>query len=106
MSDTAQLTTTLGSPNSAQRDAAATWEPRVLVVDDDEVCRFAATTLLERLGMATDVAGNGREALEMTAKRPYVAIFMDCAMPEVDGYTAAREIAHRDGRSRHTLVIA
>jgi CheY-like chemotaxis protein len=35
-----------------------------------------------------------------------VAIFMDCSMPEVDGYTAARQIGRRDGPSRHTLVIA
>jgi CheY-like chemotaxis protein len=105
MSDAAQMTTTLESPDAAQRHAGV-WEPRVLVVDDEEVCRFAATTLLERLGLATDAAADGREALEMAAKRPYVAIFMDCSMPEVDGYTAAREIAHRDRHGRHTLVIA
>lgn len=44
------------------------WHPRVLVVDDDEVCRLAATTLLERLGLAVDVASDGREALEMAAE--------------------------------------
>jgi CheY-like chemotaxis protein len=82
------------------------WEPRVLVVDDDPVSQFAAVSLLERLGFGVDVAADGREALEVTAGWPYVAVLMDCSMPDVDGYTAARQIARRDGLTRHTLVIA
>jgi CheY-like chemotaxis protein len=78
----------------------------VLVVDDDDVCRLAATTLLEGLGLVADVASDGRQALEMTAKWPYVAVFMDCSMPEIDGFAAATQIARRDGTGRHTLVIA
>lgn len=82
------------------------WEPRVLVVDDDPVCRLAAVGLLERLGLLVEVAGDAREALMMSAEWPYVAIFMDCGMPDIDGYTAAREITRRDGLRRHTPVVA
>ena len=82
------------------------WEPRVLVVDDDEVSLIAATGLLQSLGFTVDAAGDGREALEMIGRWPYVAIFMDCEMPEVDGYTAARHLRAREGQTYHTPVIA
>jgi CheY-like chemotaxis protein len=94
-------------PEGTHVSAAVTgWTPRVLVVDDDEVCRSVAAGLLEHLGLVVDVASDGREALMMGAGWPYVAIFMDCGMPELDGYAAAREIARREGLSQRTPVIA
>ena len=82
------------------------WDPRVLVVVVDDVARLAETGLLENLGLRVDCATDGRQALEMSAQRPYVAIFMDCEMPDVDGYTAARQMRTREGRNAHTPVIA
>jgi CheY-like chemotaxis protein/HPt (histidine-containing phosphotransfer) domain-containing protein len=78
----------------------------VLVVDDDEISRLAAVGLLKRLGLTIDIAGDGTEALEMSAQWPYAAIFMDCEMPGLDGYTAARKLRGRDGKNSRTLVIA
>jgi CheY-like chemotaxis protein len=82
------------------------WEPRMLVVDDDELCRRAVQLRLEKLGMVIDVAGDGGEGLDRAATWPYVAVFMDCALPAVDGYRAAREIRSRDGASQHALIVA
>lgn len=84
----------------------AVWDPRVLVVDDDEISRASAAGLLQALGLSVDVAVNGREALEISAQRPYAAIFMDCEMPEVDGYTAVTQLRRREGANRRTPVIA
>jgi len=82
------------------------WEPRVLVVDDDEISRFAAEQLLQSLGLKVDVVSGGQEAIRTSAGWPYVAILMDCGMPDVDGYLAASTIRSRERRSAHTLVIA
>jgi CheY-like chemotaxis protein len=82
------------------------WEPRVLVVDDDPVVRLAASRLLARLGLVVEVAVDGHEAVAMSAAWPYVAIFMDCYMPEIDGYRTTREIHARDGGDARPLIIA
>lgn len=82
------------------------WDPRVLVVDDDATSQLAAAGLLRGLGLRVDVAADGRQALEMSGQWPYVAIFMDCLMPDVDGYTAARKLRNLEGRDLHTPVIA
>jgi CheY-like chemotaxis protein len=87
-------------------ESASGWGPRVLVVDDDELARLAAVGLLQALGLTVDVASTGRQALAMSEKWPYTAIFMDCGMPDMDGYTAARQLRRREGTSLHTPVIA
>ena len=73
---------------------AATAAPgggRVLVAEDNEVNRLVIATLLERRGLDVDVAGDGAEALATLAPE-HRAVFMDCQMPEVDGYEATRRI--------------
>jgi CheY-like chemotaxis protein len=82
------------------------WEPRVLVVDDDPVCLLAAQTMLQRLGLTVDVAADGSEAVRLSGGWPYVAIFMDCYMPELDGFETTRDIRTREGLSQSPLVIA
>jgi CheY-like chemotaxis protein len=78
----------------------------VLVVEDNTVNQMVATRLLEKLGCRVDVAANGREAVKMTGRLPYDAIFMDCQMPEMDGFAATREIRKREGSSVHRPIIA
>jgi signal transduction histidine kinase/CheY-like chemotaxis protein len=79
---------------------------RLLVVEDNVVNQRVAFRMLERLGLCADVAGNGREALEMLGLLSYDVIFMDCQMPEMDGYEAAAEIRRREGPNRHVTIIA
>lgn len=98
-----------GEPSSAdvlRRAAGETWEPRVLVVDDDPVSCVAHQRLLEQLGLVVEVAGDGPEAIEMARAWPYVAIFMDCSMPDIDGFRATREIRTLEGLAQAPIVIA
>jgi CheY-like chemotaxis protein len=65
---------------------------RVLVAEDNEVNQLVIEGLLGRRGIASDLARNGREALAMLAERLYHLVFMDCQMPELDGYEATAAI--------------
>ncbi len=81
-------------------------ERRALVVEDNEINQLVAVELLQALGVPADVARNGREAVEAVARRSYVAILMDCQMPEMDGYEAARRIRAMEGTVANTPIIA
>ncbi len=79
---------------------------RALLVEDNGVNQRVGARLLEKLGCRVDVAANGIEALQMVARLPYDIIFMDCQMPEMDGYEATSRIRRRETGVQHTPVIA
>ncbi|MBM2622809.1 PAS domain S-box protein [Actinoplanes sp. LDG1-06] len=85
---------------------APTGSGHVLLVEDNDINRTVALGILATLGYSADIATNGREAVRMAAERPYQLIFMDCLMPEMDGYAATAEIRRREGADRHVPIIA
>jgi len=86
--------------------ASPKFHARVLLVEDNAVNLKVATRMLERLGCRVDKAGNGKEAVEMVGLLPYDLVFMDCHMPEMDGYEATREIRRREAGGRRHSILA
>ncbi len=65
---------------------------RALVVDDNEFNVQIAARMLTNLNHKVETAENGYQALELMSRTKFDIVFMDCEMPELDGYSTTREI--------------
>jgi len=95
------------SPRVEARPAASTVSAagqKVLIAEDNEINCAVAQALLGKRGLRTQIASNGREAIEMAAAGDYAAIFMDCHMPELDGYETTRAMRRAERGSRVPII--
>ncbi|WP_447578634.1 response regulator [Achromobacter kerstersii] len=82
----------------------------VLVVEDDVRNVFALSSILEPTGLRVEIARNGREALDALERAgsdghaSIDLVLMDIMMPEMDGYTAMREIRTRPEWRRLPII--
>ena len=86
-------------------DTAST-KLNVLVADDNPANLLVAKAMLERIGHHVDTVSDGTEVLAAVSQRSYDCIFMDVAMPELDGLATTRAIRTRNGDIARTPIIA
>jgi CheY-like chemotaxis protein len=79
---------------------------RILLAEDIDLNRRIALRMLERLGYRADTVGNGRLAVEAVRNHPYDLVFLDVHMPEMDGFTAIREIRKFRQNAHRPVVVA
>jgi len=79
---------------------------RVLVAEDNPSSQTVAVTMLQLIGCTVDVVSCGRDAVTMVSQHHYDVVFMDCNMPDMNGFEATSEIRRLEGSNKHTIVIA
>ena len=59
--------------------------PSILIIDDDQDLSYALSRATERLGCCSSSVGTIHDALEITAKQEFDAIFLDVQLPDGNG---------------------
>ncbi len=92
----------------SSRDVSkTTCSARILVAEDNRVNQRLAQRLLERCGHRVDLVADGIEAVAAIKRIPYDLVFMDCLMPEMDGFQATKVIRSAEQLSgRRVTIIA
>jgi PAS domain S-box-containing protein len=97
----------LDEPSSSPDEAPASIAAgRVLVTDDSSINQRVAQALLEKLGYEVDVASSGPETLVAVQQTRYALIFMDCRMPEMDGFETTRRLRSAEPAGSRLPVVA
>ena len=67
-------------------------EVNILLAEDNRTNQAFAQEILESANCEVDLAANGKEAIRLIANKPYDLVFMDCEMPEMNGFEASEVI--------------
>ncbi|MCF8267739.1 MAG: response regulator, partial [Ignavibacteriales bacterium] len=77
---------------------------RILIAEDNPVNQKFVLHVLKKIGYTADVAGDGKEVLDLLAQKKYDLIFMDIQMPVMDGFESTRVIINKYGDLRPKII--
>ncbi|NRF67092.1 response regulator [Aquincola sp. S2] len=99
--------TPLPAAHDAADDGHAELSVSVLLAEDDLTNQMLVEQMLRQLGCEVDVVADGDAAHTAAALGHYDIVFMDCHMPVMDGYEAARRIRHAERpNGAHLPIVA
>jgi PAS domain S-box-containing protein len=109
---TARLPIEAGAPpavhgeTAAPRAASGGLESRILIAEDNLVNQRVAQSMVGALGFTADVVADGEAAVAAARTGRYVLVLMDCQMPVMDGYQAAKAIRALGGGAARVPIVA
>ncbi len=78
----------------------------ILVVEDSEINAFVLTSILKKIGFKNlHISKNGIEAIEAIKNNHFDIVFMDCQMPEMDGFEATSMIRKGEAGEHNKSII-
>jgi CheY-like chemotaxis protein len=90
----------------AAGEAPAPLSGPILVAEDNDTNREVITRQLRLLGIAAEIAIDGRQALQRWRSGEFELVLTDLRMPEMDGFALAATIRAEESPKRHTVIIA
>jgi two-component system, sensor histidine kinase and response regulator len=87
-------------------EARAQQAERILLADDNKPNQMLVVRLLEQRGYRVDVVAGGSEALAALAQQHYDLLFLDCFMPDMNGFETARRIRSSEPPGQRIPIIA
>lgn len=79
-------------------------QAKILLVDDNRINQEFTRELLQTLDCVVTIANNGVQALQKVEAEKFDLIFMDCNMPEMDGYEASKRITQLPSEKRAPII--
>jgi CheY-like chemotaxis protein len=77
---------------------------RILMAEDNAINQRVGKLILQKAGFMIDLVADGSEAVEAHRVHPYDVILMDCQMPTMDGFEAARIIRKLEVQPQPVII--
>ena len=79
---------------------------RVLLAEDDPMSQYVTSAVMRQAGCQVVAVDDGRQAVEQFAEGGFDLVLLDCQMPVMDGYAAAREMRRIEPAASHVPIVA